>query len=571
MCPRIPAVQARTDSMLGEDASAGAGAWRPRYLSVVLLACTLTLSTIVIVRGITVGEFSYNTDESQHAASGLFYASIMRDHPSHPVEYTYRYYAQYPALSGVVHWPPVYYCFEAAFFLLGGPSVVAARLSILFFTLIALTFWFLLIRDLLDPWTAAFATVLLATLPTILLLEKAVMLELPVLAFIMGATYFWWRYLDRERTADVFAAACFTGLALLTKQTAIYLLPFLLISAVWVKGVRWLWRREIFLAFALVVVLAAPYYALVVKLHWKTVAMDLDDQSGPASRQWLFYGKALISQLGWTFFPLSVLGAITSRRWSRPTASILMASWMFSCWLTLTLIGYKEARYGIFLLPPAIYFVAGLLLRNFRAPLLRRIVSVATVCLVAISLAEAWKYQRPFISGYAAAARTITKSSTSGVILFDGKLAANFIFFLRANDPGRHFLVLRKALYAMRLKRRGGVVELVHNTEDLQKVVSDYGVSYFVVSEGIPLEFPPQQILRDYLKTSAVTEVGRFPVTGDALGVRDSSLVLYRTLKLSSPSSVDLQIKMLTLDHDISVPLNELGPEDEGAKKPPGR
>ena len=567
MCYGRPVAQ-RNPFVVSRNVASSAELGRPQYVSYVLFACTLILSAIAICHGITLGEFSYNTDESQHAASGLFYASLMRDHPVHPVEYTYRYYAQYPALSGVVHWPPVYYCMEGAFFLLFGPSVLVARLSILFFTLIALTFWLLLVQDLLGTWIAALATILLATLPSVLLLEKAVMLELPVLAFIMASTYFWFRYLNRERRIDIFLAAFLAGMALLTKQTAIYLVPFFVISAVWIKGWRWLLRAEMMWAATLTLAMVAPYYGLVFKLHWKTVAMDLGDPH-PAAGDFLFYGKALFEQLGWAIFSLSCLGALVGRRWSSPTGSRLMVSWMLSCWLTMTLIGHKEGRYGIYLVPPAVYFVAGLLLSYFRGPRLRPMAAVAAVCLAAISLVGAWRYQRPYISGYAAVARDITQSSASGVVLFDGKLPANFIFFLRANDPGRHFLVLRKALFAMRVKRRAEVVELVHNMDDLQKVVSDYGVTYFVVSEGIPLQFPPQQILRDYLKTSAVTEVGRFPLTGDGIVYRNSSLVLYRTVKPVSPASLDLKIRMLTLDHDISVRLSDLGLDGDSVKDAP--
>ena len=51
-----------------------------------LLLCVLILSSVVIVRGIHVGEFSYNVDETQHAVTGLFVADLIRDHPfAHPV------------------------------------------------------------------------------------------------------------------------------------------------------------------------------------------------------------------------------------------------------------------------------------------------------------------------------------------------------------------------------------------------------------------------------------------------------------------------------------------------------
>jgi hypothetical protein len=64
-----------------------------------LLLCVLVIASVAIVRGIRVGEFSYNVDETQHAVTGLYVADLVRDHPlAHPVAYTYRYYAQSSAL-----------------------------------------------------------------------------------------------------------------------------------------------------------------------------------------------------------------------------------------------------------------------------------------------------------------------------------------------------------------------------------------------------------------------------------------------------------------------------------------
>src|SRR5215472_16316892 len=64
-----------------------------------LLVLSLSFVAVVIFRGIHVGEFSENVDETVHAASGLYVASFIQDLPlRHPVEYTYPYYAQYPSL-----------------------------------------------------------------------------------------------------------------------------------------------------------------------------------------------------------------------------------------------------------------------------------------------------------------------------------------------------------------------------------------------------------------------------------------------------------------------------------------
>src|SRR5579863_3210822 len=80
----------------------GAFTTRRRLL---LLLLTLTLAAAILVHGIHKGEFSENVDETVHAATGLYVASFLHDLPlRHPVQYTYRYYAQYPSL-GIVMYP----------------------------------------------------------------------------------------------------------------------------------------------------------------------------------------------------------------------------------------------------------------------------------------------------------------------------------------------------------------------------------------------------------------------------------------------------------------------------------
>src|SRR4029077_8871046 len=60
----------------------------------------IVLIGVVILHGIRRGEFDYNVDEAQHGVTGLFLADAMRALPvTHPVQYAYSYYAQYPAVS----------------------------------------------------------------------------------------------------------------------------------------------------------------------------------------------------------------------------------------------------------------------------------------------------------------------------------------------------------------------------------------------------------------------------------------------------------------------------------------
>jgi len=162
-----------------------------------LLLGSIALVCIMACHNIGKGEFDYYIDEAQHAVTGLFVADFLHDLPlRHPVQYAYLYYAQYPAVA-ILHWPPLFYLFEGMSFLLLGPSVVSARLTVIFFSVVLLYQWFLLVEELQDSYTAAISTAVLGLLPMVLLFEKTVMLEIPSLALCVGAIRHWIRYLDQ--------------------------------------------------------------------------------------------------------------------------------------------------------------------------------------------------------------------------------------------------------------------------------------------------------------------------------------------------------------------------------------
>lgn len=529
---------------------------RPTRHSRVLLAAVLVLVSIVIVRGISKGEFSYNTDETQHAVTGLYVADLLRDRPlSHPIEYTYQYYAHYPALSGVVHWPPLFYVFEGISFLALGTNVVAARLTILVFALFGLFFWYLTVERLQGAGTATLSTVLLAFVPSMLLFEKTVMLEIPSLSFCITATYFWLRYLEEERPAHLYWFTGFASAALLTKQNSIYLILFCILSLAALRKWRLVWNYHVGLALLLGVVLVGPFYTLVYVVHWKPIAMDLADRHISGLAKLAFYWRALPVQTGWVFLSLSVIGLLTSLRWDKRSTTIAMSSWVAACYLTFTFIGHKEARYVLYWLPPFAYFAAGLLTKMFRERWMRIAAAVCSIVLVVNETATAWSFQRPYVTGYAQAAKCVTETSHSAVILYDADLPGNFIFFIRANDPNHRFMVLRKALYADRIKQRGGSIELVHNREQIQDLFRQYGIRYVVVSDDIPLRFNSQKELREMLLTPQFRLVKAFRLSDSKNAAYNGSLLIYENLAWATPTEKYLHIKMLTLDRDIVVPL----------------
>jgi hypothetical protein len=532
-----------------------------RLLRVLILILTLSAILLILTRHIGKGEFNYNVDETQHAFTGVFFADLIRDHPiRNPVEYAYIYYAQYPALSGVVHWPPFFYVCEGVVFLLTGASVVTARMAIILFALIGLWFWFRLIEDLHGTIAAAVATVVLGLTPSVLLFEKTVMLEIPSLAMCIVASYFWVCFLRKERNSSLIWFGLTGALAMLTKQNSVYLLLFCVLSILALRKWQLLWRWSTLGALAIGLCLTGPYYYLLYKLHWSTIAGDLMEEQTTGFQRLLYYWKAIPSLTGWPLLVLAVVGLIICLGSNRRDNNYVFLSWILSVWATMTLIGHKEPRYVIYLLPAVIYFALCPLLIPKLKPVWLRLSMLGLVSgVVAYLTWSAWRFERPYVTGFAPVAHNIRQLADSGVILVDVDIPGNLIFFMRLEDRARRFVVLRKSLYVIRIKESLGAAELIHTPEGLQKLLSDYGIRFIVVSNRPPGGFPIEVTLRKALETPQFRLVSRYPVDGNSPEWKDYSLALYENLQARAPALSSLRIPMLTTDHDIEVPFQKLG------------
>jgi hypothetical protein len=525
--------------------------------STLAMAFALLIVAIVATRHIGRGEFNFNVDESQHACTGQFIATLIRDHPiQHPIEYTSLYYAHYPALSGVIHWPPFFYLCEGFAFLLFGASVVTARLVILAFGLLGLVLWFRLIERLHSIEAAVAATLLLGLTPVVVSFDKMVMLEIPSLALAIVASYFWIRFLLEQRNVFLYWFAFSAAMAVLTKQNNVYLLLFCFLSLTALKSWRLLHCRAALMALAIGVLSAGPYYLALYKTHWATIAGDVLEKQPTVAESLTFYVKALPELTGWPILMLALVGLATCFLWA-PRANILIfGSWLMSVYLTMTTIGHKEARYVIYLVPALLYFALWPLLWK-AVP--KSVCGVALGSLIAYLAWSAWQFDRPWVVGYAPVAKEIRRNADSGIILVDAEIPANFIFFMRNQDPERRFVVLRKALYSYRIKESLGYEVYLHTPSDIEQLFRDDGIQFIVVSNRPPDPFPISTVLRDVLQTNQFRLLGRFPVKGNSPEWKDYSLLLYENLQAHPPEGSVLHIPMQTLSHDIEVPFDKLG------------
>jgi hypothetical protein len=444
--------------------------------------------------------------------------------------------------------------------LLLGPSVVAARLVILLFAVVGLWFWFRLIEELHSPVAAVLATLALAFCPSILLFEKTVMLEIPSLAMCIVASYFWICFLRKERGSSLIWFALAGAVAMLTKQNSIYLLLFCVLSISALRKWQLLWRRSTIGALAIGFCLTGPYYYAVYKLHWSTVAGDVMEKQTMGLQRFAFYWQEIPQLISWPLFVLALVGLFTCLWWNRKENILIFLSWIFSVYVTLTLIGHKEPRYVIYLVPAVVYFTIWPILLPKTGQLWLRIPCLAVLIgVVAYIVSSAWQFERPYVIGYAPVARQIRQLAESGMILVDVDIPANLVFFVRLNDSARRFVVLRKSLYAFRIKESLGGEEYIHTREGLQKLLIDDGIRFIVVSNRPPAKFPIEVTLREMLETHQFHQVGRYAVEGNSPEWDNYYLSLYENLQAGPPRVVSLRIPMLTMDHDIEVPFQKLG------------
>jgi hypothetical protein len=183
---------------------------------------------------------------------------------------------------------------------------------------------------------------------------------------------------------------------------------------------------------------------------------------------------------------------------------------------------------------------------------------VAAAGLIVVLAVPAWSDHRPYMSGYKDIASRIVKSYDSGVILFDGPVPGDFVFFVRALDPSRRFVVLRKVLYADDIRPGAASEELLHTKEQVSDAMREDGVRFAVVSQNMALRFDSQRMLREDLQGNDFTLLQRYPVTSNQPRFRGENLLLYERKNWTPPSGGVLRIRMLTLPHDIEIPMSEL-------------
>lgn len=481
------------------------GATGADYAALMLIALAVALMGLP---GITKGGLGWS-DAPNHALDGVFVYEFVKQWPiAHAREWAEQFYLRYPALGIIVYYPPGFAVVEAGAFALLGVNIVAARLTVVGFALGAAWLMYLLGRRWFDRPSGLLAALLVVTCPHGFLWMNDVMLEWPATFWILASVYCFER--DRAATHAQWAvalAACIV-MAYLTKQTAGFILPVLLLYSVIARVPRTYFTNVLRVAsifFAVGIIgayhIATKKYAALPS-HLLTTSVDIH-----------FYPRHLPEILGWPLLGVAMLGMVTMiARLSRGPSSLLML-W-FIAWASFSsVIAAKEPRYFFFAIPPIAFAAVRFFLPEVGAVVSwrtdkARIALLAVLVLVQAGIARARDVGR--LPRFEGAIEELVRRSDADVVLVDAVRDGQVVFDLYQNEAARkRILMLRasKMLYARAAREKYDYQQFVQNEAEIVALLNQYGIRYILIESAYPstpytdADAPPRKMLRNLLTT----------------------------------------------------------------------
>lgn len=525
------------------------------------------------VPGISVGGLGWS-DAPNHTFDGIFILEYFRHcasegrlilEGSELRAWAEQFYIRYPSLGIVVYWPPGFAVVEAAVFAVFGVSIVAARATVLAFAVGAGLLMYALGRRWFDRPSGLLASLLLITCPHGVWWLNDVMLEWPATFWILAAVWAYQRGCEtgRRRWA-VLLGGCLAA-AFLTKQTAAFIGPVLVIHALLDNGRRSYLRRP-----ASISSLCAA--AAVIGGYWYATRGQaaLAPQLLQLTPDWLFYPRHLPEILGLPLLPIALLGLLTFILLPDRRARGLLLLWFFGWGVFSSLIAAKEPRYFFFAVPPLCFAAVRMFMRSgvdacagegprerrshrgtdsrrcgceksrrtsgshqwvtagvgarspdvrrdrtsktarreSRPPETARVVLLGALVVAQTALAMVKSTGR--LPTYAGAVEELTRRADADLVLVDAVRDGQFVFdvYQDATAQGR-LIPLRasKLLYARAARMQYDGRLFVEREGDVLRYLDQYGIRYIVIESALPrthdtdADPPPRKLLRNLLAT----------------------------------------------------------------------
>ena len=470
-----------------------------------------------------------------------------------PKEYAVNYYIHYPALT-ILFYPPLFSTILAlGYSLFGFSHATAQGMVIVFQVLLAFGVYFLARRWLNHGYAITAALILVAS-PEMAYWGRQVMLDIPTYAWLAFMSVVFLNYLDHSRPKDLYLSVILLLCALYTKQTPMFVLGAMVLSAITSRGIGLFRDRHVLDCLWHFCDTHGPFGCDVSLFRPVNTESVLGGVRSDASRlslsAWIYYAKQLPSQLGWPTVVLAItylVGAAYIPSWRLHRAHmVFLIGWFITGYLFFSYIMVREPRHDLMILLPLPIF-AVLAVKHLFERAYPKIGIVLLWCIVANSVAwSVYAHPVPYVRGYDKVARFVMDHSPKdSTVLFVGYRDGTFIFNMRAGDrPDVGVARADKWLLQVAVERERGVHDKGISPEQIEAMIQRYAVRYVVAQSGFWLDLPSMRALDGLLHDQARFKPV-FQIAPDAnVPITDQELVVYEYLGeiASRPASMSVGI-----------------------------
>jgi len=529
--PSGEATERTPSNAVSASRRAGAIAWSRR--DALLLGVAVAASLAVLIPHLAAPGFFHN-DEAQHAVSGAFCRDALADFATFvcdPVGYAATWYAHFPGMVIPFYYPPLVHGILGVAFLVGGVSLLAARLVIVAFAIWGVVFLFLTLRLLVGRTAALAGPLLLVSIPEVTLWGHSVMLEVPMTAMVITAAYFLVAYVECDRRRAVYGWAVFTLMALMTKQPALFFLPVSMLYVL-LRG-RWslLRRRECMIAVGVVVLVTIAYVFFQAGFARVFVAVSVNSASVASRLSWSHF--ASYPSVFWQMAPattlLAIVGAGVGWRRGYRAAVVLGMAWLLGFLLFQTAITGRSARYAVPAMP-ALAMLGGMICVLPHATRGLGAAAVLTAIVLQASVGWSGRHGPAAVQGqFAEAADAVFRQRAGRVVLYEGYHDGEFIFNARRIAGDRRPFVLRssKVIYSCATDP-GLLFSNIRSTDqEIYDLLDRTGVTHVVVEEPQRIRAPGTCAIRRMVASDRFTKEAEYEIAWPGRCLRRGRLEIY--------------------------------------------
>ncbi len=520
---------------------------------------------IVMFAGFTRGFFDSSIgypDADRILMDGVFIADFLHDFPiNQPFEYALKYYVQYPALS-IGYRPPFFPFIEALFFLVFGIYSWAGRLALIALALVGGTAFFLLLNRMYGRVVASIASTLLASLPFLVQWSWYTMAELPALSMMLVTAYFIWRYGEGHGDRFVYLSAAAFALTLWTKQTAafmlLWLLPYVLLRKNWrhVSTSRSFWGAAV-----IFLILTTPLALMTLWLGDLNIGQSFgDNPRGQQLPRWhwqnltLYFYWLFSKQLTFPVLVLSAAGLFFALRRKDPHL-LFFAFCICSVFLFFTALNDPHLpRYTIFWLPAFCVFAAlpWIYLNTFAA---KSFYASLVVFSIAFNIYATFSLTPQRVSGFDLAAKFVVQQNQTPAVLVDARNNGYFTFFVRQNDPQRKIFVMRgdKLFSSSAIESTTWLTVHARSTEDILSILDKNKIDLIVVEERDYTNLRVHNHFREMLKQESFALRQRIPIESNLPRYIDQHILIYEYIARSSDSQEQMELLLPIVGKKIRI------------------